>query len=388
MISKPIQKQEIPKHVSSKAARLLEQAQAPKKTAGGDIFKKEFHVTDEMFEAAKLMKNGVAHVKDLDMSVLKSASKPDSKNYTYTAQVTLIDIFTGESTTTTAALSKSSLSFDFNSDQHFNADANSVEVARMAWDWLLNPVGFDRFRREIKDKKIMIIQNRSGFTYKQSDAENDLLSLQSFRDFVQTATEHAKETGDDSAMLKYGHDVDVVKFINGKRHTINPSCGVVEHDLLFDFFDVQRCSLRLSRPHEFSSSIAKLLCLGDELFESDTGVNAYITPYPKASPEAAKADSETKGNKREQGFAPHYDDIDAFLIQLEGAKQWHLLKPEHDHQLLDIEPSKDYPADLILSGKLHKYWNGLLKEGDLLYMPRGVIHYGKTQALKTGAEGP
>jgi hypothetical protein len=44
---------------------------------------------------------------------------------------------------------------------------------------------------------------------------------------------------------------------------------------------VQKCSIRLSRPHEFSSSIAKLLCLGDEIFESDTGVNAYITPYPK-----------------------------------------------------------------------------------------------------------
>jgi len=175
--------------------------------------------------------------------------------------------------------------------------------------------------------------------------------------------------------LRYGHDVDVVKFINGKRHTINPAVGVVDHDLLFDFFDTQSCSLRLSRPQEFSSSIAKLLCLGDEIFESDTGVNAYITPYPKAEGDVK--------NKREQGFAPHYDDIDAFLIQLEGAKQWNLLKPQHSHELLDIEPSKDFDTDLVLSGKLHKYWSGLLKEGDILYMPRGVIHYGKTQPSKT-----
>ena len=54
--------------------------------------------------------------------------------------------------------------------------------------------------------------------------------------------------------------------------------------------------------------------------------------------------------------------------------------------MLDIEPSKDFGADLILSGKLHKYWNGLLKEGDLLYMPRGVIHYGKTLPSKPGKE--
>ena len=103
-------------------------------------------------------------------------------------------------------------------------------------------------------------------------------------------------------LLRYGNEVDVVKFINGKRHTVNPSCGSVESDLLFDFFDTQKCSIRLSRPHEFSTSLAKLMCLSDELFENDAGVNAYITPYPLES-------------KVEQGFAPHYDDIDAFLLQ-------------------------------------------------------------------------
>lgn len=123
-------------------------------------------MTDDMFEAAKLMRNGVAHVKDLDMSVLQNFPKPDGKNCTYTAQVTLIDIFTGESSSSTVALSKESLTFDFNSDKLFSADANSVDVAKKAWNWLLNPIGIERFKKEIKDKKIMILQNRSGFTYK------------------------------------------------------------------------------------------------------------------------------------------------------------------------------------------------------------------------------
>ncbi len=46
--------------------------------------------------------------------------------------------------------------------------------------------------------------------------------------------------------------------------------------------------------------------------------------------------------------------------------------------LLDLEPSKDFPSSLITEGKLEKYWSGTLGEGDLLYMPRGVIHFGKT----------
>ena len=28
-----------------------------------------------------------------------------------------------------------------------------------------------------------------------------------------------------------------------------------------------------------------------------------------------------------QGFAPHYDDIEAFVIQLEGKKHWKLYNP-------------------------------------------------------------
>ena len=74
-------------------------------------------------------------------------------------------------------LGKDDLSFDFNSDEHFNADADSVAVAKKAWDWLLHPVGINKFKKEIKDKKIMIIQNRSGFTYKQADPDAELLSL-------------------------------------------------------------------------------------------------------------------------------------------------------------------------------------------------------------------
>ena len=36
------------------------------------------------------------------------------------------------------------------------------------------------------------------------------------------------------------------------------------------------------------------------------GSNAYLTP----------------GGSQNQGFAPHYDDIEAFILQLEGYKHW------------------------------------------------------------------
>lgn len=49
------------------------------------MFKNELQVTDEMFEAAKLMKGGVAHIKDLDMSVLQKRPIVNDGKHTYTA---------------------------------------------------------------------------------------------------------------------------------------------------------------------------------------------------------------------------------------------------------------------------------------------------------------
>jgi hypothetical protein len=86
LMSKPISKPEkpdLPKHVVSKAAKLLESA--PTTKTGSDVFKSELHVTDEMFEAAKLMKGGVAHIKDLDMTVLQKRPIVNDGKHTYTA---------------------------------------------------------------------------------------------------------------------------------------------------------------------------------------------------------------------------------------------------------------------------------------------------------------
>ena len=35
-----------------------------------------------------------------------------------------------------------------------------------------------------------------------------------------------------------------------------------------------------------------------------------------------------------QGFAPHYDDIEAFVLQLEGKKHWRLYNPKSKEETL------------------------------------------------------
>lgn len=140
--------------------------------------KSKIKVTNEMFEAAKLMRNGVSKVQDLDMSLAKRTTALKDQPIG-SCEITTIDIMTGEvkQNRVVRPLNKKFCRFDFNSEEDFGPDSDSIEVAKKAFNWILNPIDFQTFKNEIKDKKILIIQNRQGFTYNQDDPDEDLLGL-------------------------------------------------------------------------------------------------------------------------------------------------------------------------------------------------------------------
>ncbi|NXY90727.1 RIOX2 oxygenase, partial [Alcedo cyanopectus] len=87
-------------------------------------------------------------------------------------------------------------------------------------------------------------------------------------------------------------------------------------------------------------------------FGSLVGSNVYITPQGS------------------QGLPPHYDDVEVFILQLEGEKHWRLYKPT-------VYLAREYnvePEDKI-GNPSHEF---ILKPGDLLYFPRGTIHQADT----------
>jgi ribosomal protein L16 Arg81 hydroxylase len=86
-------------------------------------------------------------------------------------------------------------------------------------------------------------------------------------------------------------------------------------------------------------------------------VNAYITP---------------PGSR---GLVPHYDDHDVLILQIEGSKIWHL------YDGVDIPPhgmqrrNKEVPT-----GGLPLPTDVPLEVGDVLYLPRGLVHAADTDA--------
>jgi bifunctional lysine-specific demethylase and histidyl-hydroxylase NO66 len=72
-----------------------------------------------------------------------------------------------------------------------------------------------------------------------------------------------------------------------------------------------------------------------------------------------------------QGFAPHYDDVDVFVVQTEGRKRWRLYAPLPD-AILPAVSSPDF--DEADGGIGEPLLDAVLRPGDMLYLPRGTIH--------------
>ncbi|CAD2214042.1 hypothetical protein AGDE_07121 [Angomonas deanei] len=160
--------------------------------------------------------------------------------------------------------------------------------------------------------------------------------------------------------LFYGTDLNVVRFDKEKgcRVSFRTEGRATRQEL-------EKCmksgwSIRFLRPHEYVESNSAFISLMEKEFRCYCGLNSYWTP----------ADS--------QGFAPHYDDVDVFLFQMEGEKVWRLYDPVDEVGVLTRHSSEDFQLEEYPTPK-HSF---TLKAGDVLYMPRGLVHQGVTNPGK------
>ena len=106
----------------------------------------------------------------------------------------------------------------------------------------------------------------------------------------------------------------------------------------------------LPQLHLADETLAKFCRSLENVFSSHVQTNIYLTPG------------------RSQGFNTHYDDHDVFIIQLSGIKKWRLYqKPIDNPYRGESFNTKDYKP-----GELQKEFE--LKEGDCVYIPRGLMH--------------
>lgn len=113
-------------------------------------------------------------------------------------------------------------------------------------------------------------------------------------------------------------------------------------------------TLQYHHPQHRYYEIMDLLYKLESWFNVCIGCNVYITP------------------NNTQGLAPHWDDVDVWILQIEGKKHWKLYTNGLNGQPIessgDLDLKKDCPnAKLIMECDL--------EPGDLLYLPRGTVMF-------------
>ncbi|HYP08447.1 MAG TPA: cupin domain-containing protein [Bryobacteraceae bacterium] len=73
------------------------------------------------------------------------------------------------------------------------------------------------------------------------------------------------------------------------------------------------------------------------------------------------------GWRTSHGFDLHWDDHDVFILQVAGRKDWKVYGMTRKYPMArDVEPTTEKPGTPL--------WEGMLNDGDLLYIPRGWWH--------------
>lgn len=255
------------------------------------------------------------------------------------------------------------------SDNPFE-ELTAKERARAALNFLLAPADLkaEDFYEEYWEKKALCIQGTSQSHRHRLDG---FLSLKNIREMTEKHTLH------------YGRDMNVTRYYSvrpgepKRRANIDPppyedsKTGENRHvevdsDFIWSQFEENSATIRLLCPHKHNDAVHTLLSLFETEWGCMVGANAYLTP---------------KGAS--QGFAPHYDDIEAFCLQLEGRKRWKVYAPKKEERLPRVS-SEDFTEDDMKDRD--PVMDVVLEPGDMLYMPRGWIHQGITLPASQGNE--
>lgn len=213
---------------------------------------------------------------------------------------------------------------------------DSVEEGLQVFKWMIAPYDPEEFLQRVWEKKPLHISRKKPSYYKE---------------IISTPTiDHMLRNEN----IQFTKNIDVTSYIDGKRETHNPE-GRAHPHLVWDYY-LNGCSVRLLNPQTYIPKLHVLNATLQEFFNSFVGANSYLTP----------PDS--------QGFAPHYDDIEAFILQAEGKKLWRVYKPLSENEILPRVSSKNYDQNEIGEPILEV----TLEAGDMLYFPRGYIHQGIT----------
>ena len=206
-----------------------------------------------------------------------------------------------------------------------------------SFERMIHPVGEDAFLQEYWEQKPLVIQRGEPDYYSGLLSVADIDSIVGFRQLVYSQLKIARAEP---------AQPDKVFYVD--------SGSTSDTNRLFHSYG-QGDTVALNFAQCYWEPAARLCSAFENFFHFPAGVNVYLTP------------------RHSQGFPPHFDSHDVFVIQVEGAKSWRIY-PSQAELPCAMEESKPIRREL-LGEPLREF---RLTAGDLLYIPRGCVHEAST----------
>jgi len=144
-------------------------------------------------------------------------------------------------------------------------------------------------------------------------------------------------------LFQEGVMIDLRRYINGPVGSLRLNAGGLITLL------GQGASMVLDAVHEVAPRVAQLNQSLEEAFGCPSVANLYA------------------GWRTQKAFDVHWDPQEVFVLQLSGRKRWQVFAPTRLHPLSDDGEKAPEP-------KAQPAWDGIMNDGDMLYLPRGWWH--------------
>jgi ribosomal protein L16 Arg81 hydroxylase len=203
----------------------------------------------------------------------------------------------------------------------------------MEFDQIVSPLGADTFLRDYWLKSFVHIPGKAG-RFTQLLTWTDLSAI----------LEQHRLMPPRIKLFKDGQAVD-------PAHYLTPAMfGVPRLDAGgLAVCLAQGASLILDDAQELAPRVQELMQSFQDALHTDTFTNLYA------------------GWHSQKAFDMHWDPQEAIVLQLSGKKRWKVYRPTRLHPLKnDVEQPKQPLGEPV--------WDGILSDGDILYIPRGWWH--------------
>jgi hypothetical protein len=210
----------------------------------------------------------------------------------------------------------------------------------LSMDRLLEPFSFSAFYDAWYEKKPLLIKRQSPAFYAS------LLTLDDVNEHIGRA--HLSTPA--LRLARNGEEIDASDYTypssSPNSHWLD---ATVDKELLFAKFH-EGYTIILMEHEQHSAAMLRLRHEVERAFHAPVRTHVYLTP------------------RNAQGFSPHWDPTNVFVLQFTGTKEWAIYDSPvtlpTDRQLL-------YPGEWT---RVEPTLTATLEPGDLLYIPRGFVH--------------